>query len=147
MPAQSRYANLTVQLPDGRILLHRKRPDIVENLPRWRVTVGEFVVSKKLEPLQVANRLMWEIFGINANSYSDNFVEAKVIQPLEHFATIIHIFTLRFKTMLAFEAKSNDQYKAMLWDDLVDDVISGSVQYSPFLKKYSLSFPAINLPL
>lgn len=119
MYSRLRYVNITVQVPDGRILLYRKYRG---GTAQWAATREKLLIGKD-DPLVEINKILWDVFGINPNAYTDNFAEIKQlpavkILPNRH----LHLYTVKMKSSLAFCADAVDQYHPMMWSDIVDDV-------------------------
>lgn len=125
------YANIVVQLQDKRILLYK------ENTHRpWDLTIKRFVISPE-QSLDIANSMLWNIFGIDPNNYSDDFVEIKRYNRIESSKKEkIVVYVMKLKAAFAFQAKPEEQFIALKWGDVLRDIIRESLfdGYSPSLK-------------
>lgn len=117
-----RCVNMVVQLPDKRILLHRPESDA-----QWCVTIERYIKATE-SPLDCVNDILWNLFGIDPITYSDNFAEITRYPPTKgiHDRNII-IYIMRLKSSIAFQAKPSDQFVATPWSALLKDIMEKSI--------------------
>ena len=129
-----KYMMLTVQLADKRVLLHRTNHG---GWPMWSVTHELYLNSYEV-PLVEANRVLLHHFQINTATYKDDFADIKQYPP-QTVATnrLIYPFILRMKQTLNFRCKSTDEYRALDWYEIIDDVIKDSTHRSHAANKYT----------
>lgn len=119
-----KYVSIVVQLPDNRILLSKTR-FTQESSDMWQITFGRIAPMKHNSPLITANELMWDKLGIKHDEYSEEYVDAKQLPAInENGLTSIHLFLLKFKTTLVFQAEPRKQFKAVSWKFLIEDVLT-----------------------
>jgi hypothetical protein len=97
-----------------------------DGVNKWTVTVEKDIQdSNALSELQSE---MWNRFGLNTTKYSESFVDIKRLSPInllpEKFITP---FLVKFKSAIAFESKITDKFSAILWNDLVRDIMKNSI--------------------
>ena len=118
-----KYANVTVQLADSRVLVYHK----LYGGSSQRTVTREVFLCNNESPLSEANKILWHIFGINVDTYGDAFAEIKQLSPFEIAPNRrIYPYIVRMKSALAFQALPEDQYVAMDWYAIVDDMIVNS---------------------
>lgn len=123
-----RYMTLTVQLADSRVLLHRK---VRGCWKAWSVT-HEAWLSESESPLNEANRMLTQNFGINPHAYYDDFAEIKQCAPITVASNRwIYPFTMKLKKMFKFTVPYEEEYRALDWYSIVDDVIIDKAQHNP----------------
>ena len=119
-----RYLNVAVQLADKRILLSRKHIG-GDRFTQWAITIERFL-GETQEALSELNKVAWEVFGIDAQTYSDSFLEFRRIHPIYHTNVFMIPFIMKFKSSLAFQVKKEMQFAAIPLDKLLVDIMENS---------------------
>jgi hypothetical protein len=123
-----KYMTLTVQLADKRVLLFRKNHG---GGPIWAITHETFLCNHEA-PLVEANKIILNQFGINPNTYEDDFAEIKQLPPMNIIPNRqIFPFIIKMKKMLSFRTAAESEYLALDWYEIVDRVIKDSVCPEP----------------
>jgi len=117
----TRYMNLVVQLPDKRILLYRP----IHNA-QWSITIERFIKTTET-PLDCVNDVLWNLFGINPNNYSDEFAEIKRFPTIKfNQGSNIIVYIAKLKSAISFRSKPREQFMAVSWKDILRDVMINS---------------------
>ncbi len=116
------YTNMVVQLQDKRVLLYK------ENAYKpWDLTIKRLIDSPK-QSLDLANDILWNTFGIDPNNYSDAFAEIKRYNRIENSKKeIITIYVMKVKAAIAFQTKPEEQFIALRWSDVLEDIIRKAI--------------------
>jgi len=121
-----------VQLPDDRILLHKHRSNA-----QWCVTVERYIKSTE-SSLDCVNDILWNLFGIDPFGYSDAFAEIKRYPPTKGIQDKnIVIYIMKLKSAIAFRTKPEEQFMAMPWNTLLNDIRINSVYAGNGLQKHT----------
>jgi len=114
-----RYAVMTVQLADKRVLLYRKNHG---GWPQWAVTHESFL-SHHESPLVEINKILMNNFGIDPSGYNDKFAEIKQLGVVETRSNrCIYPFLAKIHRAFSFTSMADCEYKAVLWHDLLKDM-------------------------
>ena len=117
-----RCVNMVVQLADKRILLHRPNSNA-----QWSMTIERYI-SLSESPLGFVNDTLWNLFGIDPFTYNDNFAEIKRYPPTKGIQDKnIIVYIMKLKSSIAFQAKATDQFKAIPWAILLNEIMINSV--------------------
>jgi hypothetical protein len=123
MQNYSSVMNIVIQLPDDRVLVYK---DCENTNSKHTITIEKEIIGYDL--LSELQTEMWNRFGINTLKYSDSFVDIKRHSPINLLPEVfITLFLVRFKSSIAFEAKTTDKFSAILWEDLVRDIMRNSM--------------------
>jgi hypothetical protein len=122
MLTYSKLVSVTVLTPDRRVLTYRKN-----KLSPWSTTFERRIGAMDNVLVEI-NRLFWNIFGINTNCYSDNYIELKQLTPML-FGTegTIHPFIAEFNSAIVFSILANEECRALPMDTLIDEAIVSSI--------------------
>lgn len=128
-----RTLSITLHLCDGRIILTKLRKRMLScggPYDKWAVSV-EYPLFYSVSPLDMFNTLMWDIFGIDTLSYSDNFVEMQRLSAIEDKCCgKIYPFIVKMKSAFALQGDTDDEFKALFWKNIVDDILTKTM-YKP----------------
>lgn len=128
-----RFVTLTVRLPDSRVLLHSRERG---GWPMWSAT-HEALLSANEAPLDRANGMLENIFGINPQKYSDDYAEITQTTPINMSANrIVYPFIMKMKKRLSCKTGTKERYSAVDWYSLLNDIIiyakrPGRPKYTP----------------
>jgi hypothetical protein len=119
---------MVVQLPDKRILLHKSSVKDAQ----WGVTIERLIKTTEA-PLDCVNDILWNTFGIDPFTYSDEFAEIKRYPPTKGIQDKnIIVYIAKLKSAISFQAKPEDQFMAIPWRTLLKDIMINStyVEYN-----------------
>jgi len=129
-----KYMTLTVQLADKRVLVNRTK---YGGGARWAVTHETFLCNHET-PLVEANKLLMNNFGIDAGDYTDDFATIKQYPPNSvAINRFIHPYVLKMHKTLSFKIDALQEYRALDWYDIVDDVLKDATSRSTMAQKYT----------
>ena len=115
-----KYLNVVVQLADKRVLLYRKHHG---GWPQWSVTHEKYLNNEE-SPLIEANKILYNVFGIDPVNYSDDFAIVKQISPIVIMPNRqLNPYIVKMQTLLSFRGEVEDEYRAFRWDDIIDMIM------------------------
>jgi len=122
-----RYMNLTLVLPDGRMLLQRNMTVGKHASTQWSGTVERFL-GTAMDPGVEANRCLYNEFKVRPSLDDNGSVTMGRLQPIQSLTgKYIIPFVARVKTHLNFQALTTEQFQAGRFDDILDDILSSSI--------------------
>lgn len=121
-----KYINLTVILPDNRILM-RKDTDYYSGNNQWDGTI-EYFLNMVHDSGYAAIDLLYDRFKIKTSLGKNSKVELNSWPPvLSLNERFIIPFTAKINSHMSFQAKKSEQYHAIKFEDLLADVFRNSV--------------------
>lgn len=76
-------------------------------------------------------------YGLNSNEYDDSVAEIKQLGMITlNGNRAIHPFSLKMNVLLELKCRASYEFRAMTWDELIDDVVRESVR-SNMCQKYT----------
>lgn len=122
-----RYMNLTVVLPDGRILLQRNMGAQALASTQWSGSVERFLATS-MDPGIEAARVLYSQFKVRPSLQDSGSVVIDRLAPIESLSgRYIVPFVVRIKTHLNFQALTTEQFQAGRFDDILDDILANSI--------------------
>jgi len=122
-----RYLNLTLVLPDGRILLQRDMGKHARSSTQWSGSVERFL-GTSMDPGVEANRVLYNQFKVRPSIHDTGPVTMTRLPPVQSLTgKYIIPFIARVKTHLNFQALTTEQFQAGRFDDVLDDILSNSI--------------------
>lgn len=135
-----RVLNITVITPDNRVMLHRGCDSSL-----WGVTFEKHLLGSQMA-LPVANKIFWEVFGVDTGTYADEYVELIQWPQMVFGTTSFHPFLARFNTGMAFSIQSSEKCKAVKIEELTDDLLRQAFSEPGTKKEYTgNAIRAVNL--
>jgi len=113
--------NITLKLPDGRIMMSRQAPE-----KKWSISVEKKLKAKE-SALAKFNEVMWDMFGIDTENYSDNFATMEVLSPVVDRNMKIFPFIVDIKAAFVFSAATDMSFKSVYGADIVSDVMTKTI--------------------
>lgn len=124
---EERFLNITVQLPDDRVLLYKRLYKSVSLYDRFHLTM-ESCLLENTSQLGEFRKIMWEVFGVDATDYTDDFIEMTQLPPIvvPPNRRILPYF-VRFKSAFAFEVKSDAFFVAKPWQEIQREIMTKTI--------------------
>lgn len=129
-----KYMTLTVQLADKRVLINRKTHG---GQSRWMVSHETFLCNHEV-PLIEANKVILNKFGIDPVTYTDDFATIKQYPPVSVTVNrLLYPYILKMHKSLSFRTDVLEEYRALDWYEVVDDIIKDSTHRSVMAQRYT----------